>query len=554
MLDENLPTFYIKPSPDNVKHHQAFYLTQHGQEPQPTYSLRYPDPASPSSRNCYAAALFDSYNPDVLYGEVLIKPEWTQPSLSQDDIRRNGGVPPAPQPILPQEFIIQLYNPDSQIKVTQKAGSWGGTPSYLFSMPQHTFRTPSSSALDRTLNDPTADITTPKINFVWKREGKLSKDMSCFMTGKSTDIASKKKGGKEPDIATAVFKVLREVTIYESNFSRIEIEDYKGLEVVLLLGAAVIRDLYFAGKKDVFNVGDARAAAGRKNSSPMQPSVVLPPIVDGSAPVRPAVVRPAATNAALGGLYPRVHTTTPPSKNDERRRSLPPLNTSPPPRKSQINRPPPTDPRSQWEIDAETARLKAQADAERLAEETRRRERQRADEAERKRIKKMLEAEEKEKRRRQADVDKETQRLRKKYGDQQNLNPGLPLRPQQQQQQQYQQPHPQPQNQYHRPQQYAPQHYARQPNYAAGALPPQRPMQAPAQSRPTPVPQQRPAQGRLPNGLYQQPAQQSASTFFSSSGSASASGQPKPLKSGRSFWGLRGQSETKLTKKGSTMF
>ncbi|KAL9592968.1 MAG: hypothetical protein Q9179_006202 [Wetmoreana sp. 5 TL-2023] len=119
MLDENLPTFYLRPSSDNIKHHASVLLAQYGYEPAPAYSVRHPDPALPGSRNRYAVALYDSYHPDILYGEVLLTPEWTQPSLSQDEIRRNGGVPPAPQPILPSSFIIQLYNPDQQILVQQ---------------------------------------------------------------------------------------------------------------------------------------------------------------------------------------------------------------------------------------------------------------------------------------------------------------------------------------------------------------------------------------------------------------------------------------------------
>ncbi|TKA39318.1 hypothetical protein B0A49_13290, partial [Cryomyces minteri] len=188
MLDENLPTFFLKPSPDDVKHHQAFYLSQYGAEPEAAYALHHLDPLSPASKNCYAAALFDSYNPEILYGEVLVRPGWTQPSLSQEQIRLNGGVPPPPQPIMPTEFVIQLYNPDQQVHVTQKPGTWGGSASYEFSMPQSTFRTPSASTLDRSQSDPVVAATTPRVNFVWKKESKLSKDLTCFLTGKSTDL------------------------------------------------------------------------------------------------------------------------------------------------------------------------------------------------------------------------------------------------------------------------------------------------------------------------------------------------------------------------------
>ncbi|KAK8203473.1 hypothetical protein BKA81DRAFT_277115, partial [Phyllosticta paracitricarpa] len=282
------PAFFLKASPDGVKHHQAFFYSIHGGEPEVAYSLRHPDPSLISSKNCYAAGLFDAFNPDVLYGETLVKPQFTSPTLSQDEIRRNGGVTPMPQPILPANFTIQLYDPDQQVTVKQKSGSWGGTASYEFSMPQITFRLPSASTLDRTLNDPAADITTPKLNFVWRRESKLSKDLTCYMTGKSTDPAKKKKKSKEPDIAVALFRSLREVTVYESNLFRVEMEDPKGLEVVLLLSAAAIRDIYFGQINQVFNVSDPRKNSGgliiRKKTLPLEPGRVATPARQETGP------------------------------------------------------------------------------------------------------------------------------------------------------------------------------------------------------------------------------------------------------------------------------
>jgi len=62
MLDENLPTFYIKPSSDNPLS-STIYLSQNGSELQPEYTLRHPDPNLPASKNVYAVALYDSYNP-----------------------------------------------------------------------------------------------------------------------------------------------------------------------------------------------------------------------------------------------------------------------------------------------------------------------------------------------------------------------------------------------------------------------------------------------------------------------------------------------------------
>ena len=266
MLDENLPAFFLRPSPDGVKHHRALYLSHHGSDPEPAYALQHADPASPSAshKNCYAAALFDAYNPDVLYGEVLARPLWNQPTLSQEEIRRNGGVPPPPMPVLPQEFYIQLYNPDQQIKCAVKEGKWGSSDSYEFSMPETSFRTPSASNLDRGQDDPSTLAVTPKINFTWRKESKLSKDLICYMTGKSTDT-EKKKSKKDPDIAIALWRSLREMTIYESNLGRVDIEDPKGLEVVLLLSAIVVKDLYFSSKDrmaEVFNIADGGPRKG----------------------------------------------------------------------------------------------------------------------------------------------------------------------------------------------------------------------------------------------------------------------------------------------------
>lgn len=394
MLDENLPVFFFRNAPDGTAHHKGVYYSIRGSEPSPAYNLRHGDPTTANSRNCYAAGLFDCYNPDVLYGEVLIRPEWSHPTLSQEELRRNGGVPPPPSPILPTQFTVQLYNPDLQVTVTQKPGSWGGSASYEFSLPQLVFRTPSASTLDRTQDDPGASIATPKFNFVWRKESKLAKDLTCYMTGKSTDEVVKKKH-RDPDIIVALLRQLRELTVYEPNLYRIELEDPKGLELVLLLSSAVIKDLYFTNDlNQTFNVFD---------------------------PCRIASL-PAATTSPQ-----------PPTNNAARRKSLPRLRTSPPAAPSPSSpaaRPAPSiapDARTQWELDAETARLRAQVEAEeremRRKEEMRRREREKADDAETRRLRRMVEEEEKEARRRQEEVDRETERLRKQY----RLKPPSPV-------------------------------------------------------------------------------------------------------------------------------
>ena len=381
MLDENLPTFVIKPSSDKPKQKSTYLFSHQGSDYQPAYTLKYPDPEHHDAKNRYASALYDAYNSEVLYAEVLVIPEWTQPNLSAEQLRLNGGVPPPPEPILPTSFTIQLYNPDQQVVVTQEKGSWGHNPTWSFEMPVQSFRTPSASTLDRTQDDPLASEITPKICFKWKKDSKLSKDLVCFLSGVSTNPDGSKKKNKEPDITVAIFRALKEITLYEPNLQRVELEDMKGFEVVLLLGAAILRDVYFGQIKDTFNIGTSAATS---------PRPVLAGAVGGSSSGAPGRPIPSAPGVAVPVRDPRI---------------------------------PPTDPRSQWEIDAETARLRRVA----LEEE---RARKRAEEAERKQIKKMLKQEEEENRRRQAEIDRETERLKQLYGQEDySARPALPIRP-----------------------------------------------------------------------------------------------------------------------------
>ena len=289
--------------------------------------------------------------------------------------------------------MVQLYNPDQQVKVKQKPGSWGSAPSWEFEIPQQSFRQPSTSSIDRTQNDPAASELTPRISFKWKKDSRFAKDLVCFLSGKTTNADGSKRRHKEPDITVAIFQALKEVTLYEPNLQRVDIEDLKGFEVVLLLSAVVIRDVYFTQMKQAFNLSDPPGDC-QASPSPKPPATVLG-LYGGSSTALVESRRKASTTA-------RPSATVPVLPRD--------------------NRIPPTDPRSQWEIDAETARLKKQAEAEE-------RERKRKDAAEQRWIQKMLEAEEKEKRRKQADVDKETERLKKIYGSQNQMPMMLPTRP-----------------------------------------------------------------------------------------------------------------------------
>lgn len=341
MLDENLPSFHIKPSADNELNSTVFQSAQ-GSDLRPEYMIRRPDPRTPAAKNCYALALYDPFNPDVLYGEVLVNPEWAQPTLSAAEMRALNGAPAAPTPVVPNSFAIQLYNPDQQITVKRGEKTWGTSSSWEFLLPQSTFRVPSASALDRSQDDPAISDITPKVVFRWKRDNKFTKDISCYMSGKSTDT----KKTKEPDITVAMFRGGKTVTIYQPNLHRVDVEDMKGLEVVLLLGAQVIKDLYITPSRDTFNLSSQ--SIGRKNSMNLigrnnSGGIAGSPTGaqrKNSNPVVPASQNLPASNRPRG-----------------------PSNTN--------SRPPPTDPRTQWQIDAEaealTAALQAEEERERKA-------------------------------------------------------------------------------------------------------------------------------------------------------------------------------------------
>jgi len=456
--------------------------------------------------------LCDSYNSEILFAEVLLIPEWTQQTFTPEEIRLNGGVPPPPQPVLPLEFTIQLYNPDQQVLVKQKPGSWGTAAYWEFGMPQQTFRKPSASALDRTQSDPAASETTPKVNFKWKKDGKLSKDLVCSLSGKSTNPDGSKKKNKEPDITVALFRHLKEITIYEPNLNRVEMEDPKGLEVVMLLSAVVIKDVFLGHLKDAFKIAEPprrnsneASSSGRKKSPP----------------------------AAVAGLYhgtatPKVGQSHRPSPSNPSQSTIEAFKQGQPPKQDRISRPPPTDPRTQWEIDAETARLRTQVELEE-------REQKRADNAETKRVKKMLEAEEKDVRRKQAEIDKETARLKKLYAaEQTNQQPKPHLPPRQDIPQRHSVP-------------LVPSPFTRppyEPQYHHSGFPP-----APLPYRPS-----------VPSGPYLQPPNwgvHAASTaFLANASSSSPSDRPK-LYGKRSVFGLRSQSHDgaqRIKKKQSSMF
>ncbi|ORY63525.1 uncharacterized protein BCR38DRAFT_458629 [Pseudomassariella vexata] len=404
MLDENLPTFFNKHSPDNPLT-SVVYFTQNGSEPAPEYSFRRPNPSLPQSKNKFAVALADAFSQDVIFAEVLVEPEWQQPTLSAAEIRAQNGVPPPPVPMIPEHFIIQLYNPDQQISVRGEKSTWTGKESWEFEMPQQSFRMPSASKLDQQQSDPVVSELTPKILFRWKRDSKFSKDVTCYMCGKSLGG----KRSKEPDITVAMYKQGREpaLTVYEPNLQRVEVEDRKGLEVVLLLGAEVIRDVYLFPNRDSFNINGTVPPNKRKNSRP------IPTSSSPKLQVKPQST--ATAGYAMSGGLSMMNGVNNVQPQQQQTTASPVMRQLPTP---------PSDARAQWEVDTETKRLQAM-----VAQEER--EREQRDQAEAKRIKKMLDDEEKERKRRDAEVAKETERLRKEFGmqGQEYTKPNLPPRP-----------------------------------------------------------------------------------------------------------------------------
>ncbi|KAF7557504.1 hypothetical protein G7046_g6022 [Stylonectria norvegica] len=372
MLDENLPTYRFKASSENPLHTLLFF-SHNGSDPVPEYLLKRPSPSS--AQDQYALGLLDAQNQSVIYAEVLLKPEWTQPTLSAAEVRAANGN--APQiPVTPDNFVVSLYNPDSSVTVKQNPASWGKSHAWEFEIPERTFKLPSTSRVDQDSGDTRVADLVPKTVFRWKRDGRLSKDMTCYLTGKS--VGGKKS--KEPDITVAFFhaKTDAAMTIYEPNMARVDVEDRKGLEMALIMSAERKR---------------------RRTNS--RPSVSPPP------------------SAAMSGALGIMGNARPAS----------PLRTQKPSDQPAAN----VNSRRQAEIDAETKRLQA------MVAEEERQARQRRDEEEAARTKRILDREEQERRKREAEVELETERLRKEYGvDGQSFaapspshtSPQLPPRPQ----------------------------------------------------------------------------------------------------------------------------
>ena len=373
MLDENLPTYRFKPSSENPFHTLLFF-THHGSDPSPEYLIKRPLPST--SRNQYAFGLLDAQYADVIYAEILLKPEWSQPTLSAAEIRANNGSAPQIANV-PDSFSMSLYNPDQSVVVKQLPASWGKSAVWEFEMPERSFKLPSASQIDQASSSSGAADLVPKVLLRWKRDGRLSRDMTCVMCGRTVDG----KKNKEPDITIAMFRGKNEatLTIYEPNMARVEVEDRKGLEMALLMSAEAIRDLYLSPGQDPFNTATSLATAANRRRTNSPPVAAMSGAIGHNRPVSPPNPQKSPTQA-----------------NDARR---------------------------QAEIDAETERVRAMvAEEERRNQERKReqerknREREKADQEEQKRTQKSPDTEDKDRREREAEIDKETERLRREYG------------------------------------------------------------------------------------------------------------------------------------------
>ncbi|PFH55644.1 hypothetical protein XA68_17901 [Ophiocordyceps unilateralis] len=368
MLDDNLPTYRLLPSPDDPLHSFA-YFSHNGSEPTATYLVKRPPPAA--SRGQYALGLLDAQCPSLVYAEVLVRPEWSQPTLSAAEMRAASS-PPRAVPLVPDAFNIELCNPDLAVAVKLRPASWNKSDAWEFELPETSFKLPSASRIDQDADAPPVAALAPRICFRWKRDSRLTKDMTCYMCGRSVGGTK----SKEPDITVAMFRAAKNqgaVTIYEPNLARVDVQDRKGLELIFLLGSVAIRDLYLAHRSDPFNLAGASAA-----------------------PTKASGPQPAFASGALAGPA-----TAAPS----------PL--LPPRHQQQQQQQPPSSGGRDAEMDAETRRLRAMMEHE----ERQARERQRRDQEEQRRIERMLADEEaRERRRREAEVERETERLRREYG------------------------------------------------------------------------------------------------------------------------------------------
>ncbi|KAG0133828.1 hypothetical protein HOY82DRAFT_668794 [Tuber indicum] len=266
-IDDGLPIFHLTPKAKEP-HITTLTFTVNGSPPTASYiKTREPDTDA-----TYSTTLHDAFVPDILYATVIATPEIIQLLPSSP-----GTPPPLPKVLLPKEFPLQLYNPDSTITVTHNHSTLRGNI-WEFSLPKTSFLPPTASRLDAaSAAHRNALSHLPRATFRWRKEGGvLSKSMlRCSLVSPANlGNGPKKAGANEPDIPIATFeglgdkKGMGDITIYQSNLKRVEVEDLKGLEVALVLSAMAIGDMWFFPTNVMFNLTPT------SNSSPATATAV----------------------------------------------------------------------------------------------------------------------------------------------------------------------------------------------------------------------------------------------------------------------------------------
>ncbi|TGZ78454.1 hypothetical protein EX30DRAFT_157158 [Ascodesmis nigricans] len=282
-LDENFPIFlFSHDDPKRARHITAISSTISGSPPNPVYTYT----RAPSARNTYTAQLTDALFPSITYATIITDLEIPPPSPGTP-------LPAELKVLLPAEFTLNLYNPDSSVIFELHASTLRGNY-WEFTLPKRSFHPPSNSLIDAHY-DP---IPSERLTFRWRKEGGAltRKQLRCYLVspgnlpgpgGRKT-----KKGAGEPDIPVAMFEGLGEksgrgeLTLYESNFRRMEVQDLKGLEMVLVMGARIVNDVYFCRTREMFNTeGEVMAGVGK----PRGGSAVVVPQVQAQQPPIPQI-------------------------------------------------------------------------------------------------------------------------------------------------------------------------------------------------------------------------------------------------------------------------
>jgi len=367
-------------------------FASNGSPPDPTYTLT----RSQQTPNTYSISLADAHFPSITYASINASLEFTTPPPSPEGA--------APKVLLPAEFTLNLYNPDSSVRVELKHSTLKGNY-WEFSLPKRSFLFPTASQLDARYAPPASE----RMVFRWRKEGGVlsRQQLRCTLVSPGhlpgTSSRERKAGATEPDITLCMYSGVGEkngrgeLVVYESNFRRVDIEDLKGLEMILVLGARVVNDIWFCATAISFNT---HVLSKKKSFSPS--TVLLPP----TPPVSPS-------NGLLqAGTFPRGH-------HQQQQFSPTPSPEKQPPYPS------PT-PLPRRDTEAERRRIQAEQDN----------------------IRRMLaREEEREKEREKERVEAETIRLRREYEQEQmQLRRAVQMRfAQNQQQQQQQQPQQQQQ-------------------------------------------------------------------------------------------------------------